>query len=108
MKWADRIGRRVKLRDLHVLLAVAESGSMSKTAEQLAVSYSVVSKTVSDLEHTLGLRLFDRSSSGVQPTHYGRELLNCGVTVFDEMRQGLRRIDLIKDPTSGNVRIGCS
>jgi DNA-binding transcriptional LysR family regulator len=62
MKRTDRIG--VKLRDLHIALAVAEAGSMTRTAEELAVSYPVVSKTISELEHTLGVKLFDRSKAG--------------------------------------------
>src|SRR3954471_17814211 len=108
MKWADRIGRRVKLRDFHIALAVAEAGSMSKAAETLAVSYPVISKTISDLEHTLGVKLFDRSISGVEPTHYGLALLKCGVAVFDEMRRGLEQIEFIKQPDAGELRIGSS
>jgi DNA-binding transcriptional LysR family regulator len=107
-KWTDRIGRRVKLRDLHIALAVAEAGSMTRAAEELAVSYPVVSKTVSDLEHTLGVKLFDRSVSGVEPTHYGRVLLESGVAVFDEMRKGLQQIESIKQPDAGELRIGSS
>src|SRR5262245_12784300 len=53
-QWSDRIGRRLKPRDLHVFLAAAENGNMAKAAEQLAISRPVVSKTISDLEHTLG------------------------------------------------------
>lgn len=108
MKWTDRIGRRVKLRDLHIALAVAEAGSMTRAAEDLAVSYPVVSKTISELEHTLGVKLFDRSISGVQPTHYGRALLKSGVAVFDEMRKALQQIDFIKQPDGGELRIGSS
>jgi DNA-binding transcriptional LysR family regulator len=108
MKWTDRIGRRVKLRDLHILLAVAEAGSMTRAAEKLAVSYPVVSKTISELEQTLGVKLFDRSISGVAPTHYGRALLESGVAVFDEMRKGLQQIDFIKHPDAGDLRIGSS
>ena len=81
MKWTDRIGRRVKLRDLHIVLAVAEAGSMTRAAEELAVSYPVVSKTISELERTLGVKLFDRSTSGVEATHYGRALLKSGVNL---------------------------
>lgn len=108
MKWTDRIGRRVKLRDLHIVLAVAESGSMTRAAEELAVSYPVVSKTISDLEHTLGVKLFDRSTSGVEPTHYGRALLHSGTAVFDEMRKGLQQIEFIRQPDTGELRIGSS
>jgi hypothetical protein len=36
MQWSDRIGRRLKLRDLHILLAVAKAGSMGKAAAELA------------------------------------------------------------------------
>ena len=53
MDWIDRATRRVRLRDLHMLMAVAEAGSMSKASARLAVSHPVVSKTISDLERTL-------------------------------------------------------
>src|ERR1700733_13359756 len=108
MKWTDRIGRRVKLRDLHIVLAVAQAGSMTRAAEELAVSYPVVSKTISELERTLGVKLFDRSISGVEPTHYGRALLKSGVAVFDEMRKGLQQIEFIRQPDAGDLRIGSS
>jgi DNA-binding transcriptional LysR family regulator len=108
MKWTDRVGRRVKLRDLHIALVVAEAGSMTKAAEELAVSYPVVSKTISELERTLGVKLFDRSISGVEPTHYGRALLKSGVAVFDEMRKGLQRIEFIKQPDTGDLLISSS
>jgi DNA-binding transcriptional LysR family regulator len=106
MDWADRIGRRIRLRDLHIVLAVAERGSMAKAAGHLSISHPVVSKTISDLERTLGVRLFDRNIQGVELTAYGQALLNCGVTVFDEMRQGLKQIELLADPASGDLRIG--
>jgi DNA-binding transcriptional LysR family regulator len=107
MQWVDRIGRRVKLRDLHMLTAVAQSGSISKAAEQLAISHPVVSKTIADLEAVLGVRLLDRSSRGVKPTIYGEALLKSAVTVFDEMRQGIRHVEFLADPTVGNLRFGC-
>jgi DNA-binding transcriptional LysR family regulator len=108
MNWTERIGRRVKLRDLHIALAVADAGSMTKAAQELAVSYPVVSKTISGLEQTLGVKLFDRSISGVEPTHFGRALLQSGVAVFDEMRKGLQQIEFIKRPDTGELRIGSS
>lgn len=107
MDWSDRIGRRIRLRDLHIVLAVAEQGSMAKASAKLAISHPVVSKTISDLEQTLGVRLFDRNSRGVELTTYGQALLKCGVNVFDEMRQGLKQIEFLADPTSGELAVGC-
>lgn len=107
MDWSDRIGRRIRLRDLHIVLAVAEAGSMAKASQRLAISHPVVSKTISDLEHTLAVKLFDRTSQGVELTSYGQALLKCGVNVFDEMRQGLKQIEFLTDPTSGELAIGC-
>jgi DNA-binding transcriptional LysR family regulator len=105
MQWADRIGRRIKLRDLHVLHAVAEAGSMTKAAGQLAISVPVVSKAIADLEHTVGVPLLDRSSQGVEPTPYGQALLRRGLVAFDELRQGVRDIEFLMDPTTGDVRV---
>ena len=106
MEWTDRIGRRVKLRDLHVLLAVAQSGSMARAADRLAISKPVISKTISDLEHALGVRLLDRTSVGIEPTAYGRAFLNCGTAVFDDLRRGVQEIEYLSDPTVGELRIG--
>jgi DNA-binding transcriptional LysR family regulator len=107
MQWADRIGHRIKLRDLHVLIAVVQTGSMTKAAESLAISVPVVSKAISDLEHTLGVRLLDRSAQGVEPTSYGRALLDSSLAAFDELRQGVEHIEFLSDPRVGEVRIGC-
>jgi DNA-binding transcriptional LysR family regulator len=102
----DRIGRRLKLNDLHVFLAVVQAGSMGKAAERLNTSQSAVSRTIADLEHVFGVRLLDRSRSGIEPTKYGSELMKCGTAVFDDLRQGVRNIEFLTDPTVGEVRIG--
>ena len=106
MQWSDRIGSRLKLRDLHILLAVVQAGSMSRAADRLAVSHPVVSKTIANLEHVLGVRLLDRTAQGTEPTAYGRALLACGTIVFDEMRRGVQEIAFLSDPTVGDLRIG--
>lgn len=106
MRLADRIGRRLGLRDLHILLAVVERGSMARAARDLAVSQPVVSKTIADLEHTLGVRLLDRSRHGVTPTPYGRALLRRSTAAFDELRQGVKEIEFLTQPTAGEVHVG--
>ena len=106
MDWVDRIGRRIKLRDLHILLTVAQAGSMGKAASKLAITQPVVSKTIADLEHAVGHPLFDRIPHGVEPTSYGRALIKCGVAVFDDLRHGVSELQFLSDPTAGELRIG--
>jgi Bacterial regulatory helix-turn-helix protein, lysR family len=83
MEWSERIGRRIRLRDLHILLAVVQCKSMAKAAQHLAISKPVVSKVIADLEHVLGVRLLERDRHGAEPTIYGAALLKRGTTVFD-------------------------
>ena len=66
--WDSHIGRRLRLRDLHVFFTVVEWGSLAKAAAHLRVSQPAVSQLIADLEHALGARLFDRSHRGVIPT----------------------------------------
>src|SRR3982074_3076673 len=107
MQWTDRVGRRLKLRDLHILLAVAKSGTMGKAATDLAISQPSVSKAIADVEHAIGLRLLGRGPHGIEPTIYGRALLKCGVAVFDELRQGVKALEFLADPTAGELRVAC-
>lgn len=108
MRWDDRIGRRLKLRDLHVLMSVAQCGSMGRAAVELAISQPAISKAIADVEHTLKVRLFDRTPAGVEPTRYGRALLKWGHAVFDDLRQSVKEIEYLSDPASGEVRLGCT
>src|SRR4051812_48104201 len=71
MQWSDRIGRRLKLQDLHVLMAVVQAGSMGKAARHLNTSQPNISKSIADLEHALGVRLLDRHRQGIEPTESG-------------------------------------
>ncbi len=106
-QWEQRIGRRLQLRDLHILLTVAQSGSMIRASQRLSMSQPAVSKAIAALEHSLGVRLLDRNPHGVEPTPYGHALLRRGAAVFDELRQGVGEIEFLSDPGVGELRIGC-
>lgn len=106
MPWNERLRRRIKLRDLDILMAVIAAGGMGKAVGRLNMSQSAISKAVADLEHTLGVRLLDRSRKGVEPTPYGHVLVQRGAIVFDELRQSVADINFLSDPTAGELRIG--
>jgi len=108
MQLSERVGRRMKLRDLHVFMTVVQAGSMGKAAQRLNTGQPAVSRSIAELEQALGVRLLDRDRQGVEPTPHGRALLDCGVAVFDDLRRGVRDLEFLDDPTTGEVRIGCN
>src|SRR5258708_18767672 len=108
MHLRDRVGRHIKLQDLHVFMTVAQARSMGKAAKRLNKSQPIISRSIAELEYALGVSLFDRHRQGIEPTEYGRALLDCGMAVFDDLRQGIKNIEFLSDPTAGEVRIGCN
>ena len=108
MEWTERVGRRIRLRDLHILLAVAQFGSMGRASAALGISQPVISKAMADLEHVLRVKLLDRSPQGVEPTIYGRALLRCGTDVFGDLRRAVKEVEFLLDPAAGELRIGCT
>src|SRR5262245_16725621 len=80
---------------------------MAQAAAQLGLSQPAVSGVIADLERTLGVPLFARRPRGVKPTMYARAMLDRSAAVFDELKQGIRTIENLADPTAGELWIGC-
>jgi DNA-binding transcriptional LysR family regulator len=87
-------------------LAVVQAGSMSKAAALLNTTQPAISRSIAELESTIGVRLLERTPQGVAPTASGRALLDGGVAVFDDLRRAVKNIEFIADPTAGEVRVG--
>jgi DNA-binding transcriptional LysR family regulator len=106
MATADQLLRRLRLRDLEVLRALAELRTMARTADRLGVTQSAISKTVAEMEDALGLPLVDRLPRGVELTEAGHILASRSVVVFDELREAVQAVQLLSDPAAGELRIG--
>jgi DNA-binding transcriptional LysR family regulator len=106
MQLGERIGRRIKLQDLHVLITVVDAGSMGKAAEALRTSQPNVSRSIAELEHAVGVRLLNRDRQGVELTDSGRALVKRAQSAFGELRDGIKEIEFLADPTAGEVRVG--
>src|SRR5258708_33065255 len=98
----------MKLQDLHVLMTVVQAGTMGKAAQRLNTPQPNISRSIAELEYALGVRLLDRHRQGIEPTAYGRALLDCGVAVFDDLRQGVKNIEFLADPAAGAGRVASS
>ncbi|MEW2423976.1 LysR family transcriptional regulator [Streptomyces nigra] len=65
----------VEIRHFRAFAAVARHRSFSRAAEELSITQPALSRTVAQLEATLGVRLLERTSRRVEPTDAGREFL---------------------------------
>jgi DNA-binding transcriptional LysR family regulator len=106
MSRVEQISRRIKLRHLDLFVAVVEQGSMAQTAELLGTLQPVVSKAIADLERALGHKLLERGPRGVVPTIYGHALYRRSKAIFDDLRSSVNELELLADPTAGELRVG--
>ena len=74
----------VDFADLRTLALVHESGSFTRTAEQLGVNQSAVSYTIDKLRRNLGDPLFVRQGGGIVPTDRGSEIAEGALKLLGE------------------------
>lgn len=100
------IGSRVKYRHLHTFVEVARQKSVVKAADSLNISQPAVTKTIRELEETLGVALFERDGRGIRITRPGEVFLRHAAASLTALRQG---IDSVSQELLDNVppvRIG--
>jgi LysR family cyn operon transcriptional activator len=93
------------LRHLRYLLAVADNGGFTRAAEALHVSQPTLSQQIRQLEETLGVTLFDRTSRTVKPTDAGQAYIECARRVLVELAAGKRALHDVKDLSRGTLRL---
>ena len=106
METLERVLRRVTLRELRLLLAVARSGSILKAASEIGLTQPALSKSIAGIEATFGVRLFDRNNRGVSVTPQGEILLRRAAGVFEELRQAVDELQSLADAARGELRLG--
>lgn len=95
----------ISLRQLRVFLAVARQRHFHRAAEHLHLSQPAVSRYIADLEHELGIRLFDRSTREVIPTEAGRYLEAAIERVLDELQSVFDHMHAEGERRHGKIRI---
>jgi len=106
--WDRLIGERIRLRELRILHQVVEAGSMAKAAQALSMTQPAVSQAIGNLEAALNLPVLERSPSGVVPTAFGAILLRRAREAREVLADGIREIEALADPGSGEVVVGAS
>src|SRR3546814_363294 len=103
---AEELFRKLSLRALHVFDQVAEHGSTIKAAEAISLSQSAVTKSIQNLEETLGVQLFMRTSHGMIPTEYAGILRQRFKLILADFRDLSNETNSFLLGDSGQVAVG--
>lgn len=98
----------VKLSHLRDVLAVAETGSLRAAGRRLGITQPAITRSIREIEHELGVSLFERHAKGVRVTEMGRHFVRRAETVQSELRRAQEEIAQLKGRSSGEVSIALS
>ncbi|CAN5721873.1 LysR family transcriptional regulator [soil metagenome] len=98
----------VTLRQLRVFLAVAETRNFSQAGSQIALTQPAVSRSITELEGQLGVRLLDRTTREVTLTLAGQALAPRLSLLMDELEHALLDVHDMAVTRRGKVRIASS
>ena len=95
-----------ELRLLRCALALAEHRNFARAARAVHLSQPAVSRAIQELEQRAGTHLFDRTSTGAEPTDAGALFLEHAKEVMSRATDLGREMDLLKGLEKGELRIG--
>lgn len=102
----ERALTRLKLRQLRLLIAVAQHGSIQNAARDLSISQPAATKMIQDLELDFEVKLFERTNRGVVPTVFGESLIRHGKLIFAQVSNAAQELDDLNEGNSGRVVVG--
>ncbi|EAP77360.1 LysR family transcriptional regulator [Roseovarius nubinhibens] len=102
----ERAMTRLKLRQLRLLVAVGQHGSIQNAAHDLNISQPAATKMIQDLELDFEVKLFDRTNRGVVPTVFGAALIRHGKLIFSQVSNAAQELDDLNEGNSGRVVVG--
>jgi DNA-binding transcriptional LysR family regulator len=103
---ADYLVRRLRLRHLELLLALAETGSVRGAAGRLNLSQPAISKMLGEIEGGFAVRLFERSHQGVQANAFGSAAIHRARVILNELERAKEDIDALRTGAAAVLRIG--
>ena len=102
----ERALTRLKLRQLRLLVAVGQQGSIQNAARHLGISQPAATKMIQDLELDFEVTLFHRTNRGVVPTVFGDALIRHGKLIFAQVSNAAQELDDLGEGNSGRVIVG--
>lgn len=99
---------RLNLSTLHLIVLIADSGSMTEAAKKASLTVAAVSKRLVDLENQLQIALFNRHGKGVTPTEAGRAVLAQARQLLYDFDRLETQLNAFRTGSQGTVRLGAN
>jgi len=103
---ASTIRKRLRLRHLQLMVALSETESLRRAADELAITQPAATKALKELEDTIGVSLFVRHARGMEPTIFGEAVMRYARVVFEDLDELRDELAAIEAGDIGKVRIG--
>ena len=103
---ASTIRKRLRLRHLQLMVALSETESLRRAADELAMTQPAATKALQELEDTVGVSLFVRHARGMEPTIFGEAVMRYARVVFEDLDELREELAAIEAGDIGKVRIG--
>ncbi len=94
------------MRQLALLVAIADHRSLRRAAQVIAVTQPAATRMLADLEDALGVSLFDRVAWGMQSTAYGDTLIRYARGVLTDLSEARDEIAALAAGARGRLRVG--
>ncbi|MFO1199184.1 MAG: LysR substrate-binding domain-containing protein [Burkholderiaceae bacterium] len=96
----------LKLRHLQLLVALDQFRHLGRAAEFLSLTQPAVSKTLAEIERTFGVRLFERSTRGTEPTPYGESVVRFARSVLASYERTRDELSALASGAAGRTAVG--
>jgi DNA-binding transcriptional LysR family regulator len=100
------ITRKFRLRHVELIAELNDCRSILKAAKRLSLTQPTVTKALQDVESTLGVKLFERSNRGLEPTAYGEIFARHAKIVLAQLRHAAEELESLRAGYSGKVTVG--
>ncbi len=103
-----RLARHARLRQVQLLVALQQCGSVLQAAASLHMSQSAATQALAEMERILGVRLFERHARGIRPTLAGQTLVDTARGVLAALEEAAESLAAIRRGAAAALRLGAT